>query len=162
MKIIALSQKQIALVDDADFEYLNQFKWYASKGRDGTFYARRSKKGQKKILMHREIMNASENMDVDHRNHKTLDNQKHNLRICTTAQNIQNMQQRIGYSSKYKGVYWQKARKKRGCTIKIKGKSKHLGLFINELDAAGAYNEAAMKYYGEFALLNNIEGNRNE
>jgi hypothetical protein len=40
-KVIQLTQGKVAIVDDIDFEYLNQFKWYARKSRSQNYYAGR-------------------------------------------------------------------------------------------------------------------------
>ncbi|HUU89291.1 MAG TPA: AP2 domain-containing protein [Candidatus Glassbacteria bacterium] len=161
MKIIELTQGQVTLVDDEDFKNLNQFKWWADKIPSGDFYVTRNikiEKVWKKIKMHRIIMNAQKGQYVDHRDHNTLNNRKSNLRICTTAENGMNRQKGRGaYTSKHKGVSWQKYRKEWAAYIKVTGKTIHLGRFDNENDAAQAYNVAALKYYGEFACLNIIE-----
>jgi hypothetical protein len=153
MKLIPLSQGQFAQVDDEDFEYLNQFKWYASK-RGSTYYAIRTLNNTK-ASMHRVIMNASNpKILIDHKDHSGLNNQKTNLRESTTAQNSKN---RIGSgNSKYLGVHLEKDSNKFVAQIRAEGKYKKIGRFILESDAAKAYNEAAIKYHGEFANLNII------
>jgi len=79
-----------ALVDDEDFEYLNQFKWSVSFGG----YATRAKEvegGRYTIIqMHREIMNTPRGLVVDHWDHNGLNNQKSNLKNCTIHENAQN------------------------------------------------------------------------
>lgn len=154
MKTIKLTQNKIALVDDEDFEYLNQFKWLCANG-----YAIRkiSINGKRKtIWMHRLIMNTPDDMQTDHIHHDPLDNRKENLRICTRQQNGMNRKSNKNSTSKYKGVSWKKREKKWQSYIQINGTSKHLGGFKSEEDAALSYNQAATKYFGEFALLNVI------
>lgn len=91
MKEIPLTQGKVALVDDEDFELLNQLNWYAYKNKTGNYYAVRNysaEKGKRKIiLMHREIMDAPKGIQVDHRNGDGLYNQKENLRLATHQQN---------------------------------------------------------------------------
>ena len=84
MKEIILTQGQVALVDDEDFEYLNQWKWCAIKSRK-TYYTTRTIYIPCKmtVIMHRIIMNTPLDMTVDHIDHNGLNNQKYNLRICT-------------------------------------------------------------------------------
>src|SRR3990167_10308366 len=102
MKEIKLTQGKITLVDDEDFEYINQWKWHVIKNKKQThFYAQRSENG-KSIRMHRVIMKTPHNKDVDHIDHNGLNNQKNNLRNCTTQENIRN---RTSYGkSSYLGV----------------------------------------------------------
>jgi len=156
MKQIELTQGQYALVDDDDFNDINRYSWYFHLG-----YAVRSVKiscEQKTQCMHRLITNCPADMDVDHANHNTLDNQKVNLRVCSRSENNQNQQVRTyAKTSIYKGVLFYKRDGKWQAKIALNGKQKHLGYFANEIDAAIAYNVAAIEMFGEFALLNNIK-----
>lgn len=160
MKEIFLTQNQAAFVDDEDFERVSQFKWRASwNSSTKSFYARSSGG----IFMSRFIVNCPSDKTVDHKSHVTLDNQKHNLRICTQGENNQNSRKRINCSSLYKGVCKGKGRRKWRATIGVKdildqSCIKHLGCFNTEGEAALAYNKAAKKHFGEFAYLNQIEG----
>lgn len=89
MQTIQLSQGKVSLVGDSDFEWFNQWKWTAMK-RGNTWYAVRGGFLGPKILMHREIMNAPKDMQVDHINGDGLDNRRENLRVCTNAENGRN------------------------------------------------------------------------
>ena len=152
MKEIVLSQGKVALVDNDDFEYLNQWKWYAWCSR-GHFYAVRSIyiNGKKSnIHLHRLIMKTPIGMEVDHKDMNGLNCQKYNMRNCTHRQNMCN--RKSTGSSKYLGVYFQK--KYIRATITVNRKVIYLGLYKKEIDAAIAYNEAAIKYHGEFANIN--------
>ena len=94
MKEISLTQGFVAQVDDEDYDYLSQFKWcYDSNG-----YAVRDTSTGKHVRMQNDIMRPADNMIVDHRNHKTLNNQRFNLRVCTRAQNSQNSKRSVGSS----------------------------------------------------------------
>lgn len=161
MKQIQLSQGRVALVDDEDFEKLNQYKWCANKIRK-TYYAT-TYWGIKKsgsyghLTMHRLILNITDGkILIDHRDNNGLNNQKKNLRIATTSQNAMNSGANKSGTSKYKGV----SRASRGeswqARISKGGKHEYLGYFSNENDAAIAYNKAAIQLHGEFANPNVI------
>lgn len=157
MKEIQLTQGKVTLVNDEDYEYLNQWKWYA--GRSGkTFYAFRhqsSPDGKKTtICMHRLVMNPDSGEQVDHRNQNGLDNRRENLRICTHTENQRNRGKLSTNKSGYKGVCWYEVRKKWTAQIKVDKKVKNLGFYANIVDAARAYDNAARKYHGAFAVTN--------
>jgi hypothetical protein len=155
MKEIKLTRGQVTLVDDEDYVYLNQWRWYAFKGRN-TFYAARLRYKDKKLtLMHRVIMQVSEGQEVDHVDHDGLNNQKYNLRKCTHKENSANKKSRKNSSSKYLGVTITRTGKF-AAQIMICGKHIHLGLFKDEKDAAESYNIAAKSYFKEFANINKI------
>jgi hypothetical protein len=155
MKEIKLTQGQVALVDDEDFDRVNQYKWYAHWiPSTRSFYAK-----YKNIAMARFIINCPEDLRVDHKDHDTLNNQKFNLRACTIRQNGQNSRRRSNCTSKYKGVSWRRDRTKWQAYIQtenIFGRSMrmHLGCFKTEKEAAQAYDKAASREFGEFAYLN--------
>ena len=115
MKEIELTQEQVTLVNDEDFECLNQFKWFAQYDPNNEcFYACRDK-SRKRIYMAREILNCPDNMQVDHKDHNTLNNQRYNIRICTRQENHRNQRKNTKGSSKYKGVSWRKRSKHIAC-----------------------------------------------
>ena len=156
MKRIPLTQDKYALVDDEDFERINQYKWYANN-EHGIWYAIRSirKTNGKQTIqrMHRIIMDAPNGFETDHVNHDGLDNRKRNLRICTHAENQHNRKLQDG-TSKFKGVSWHEATKKWQAKITSNGKLIHLGVYDNEITAALAYNIKAKDLFGDFVYLN--------
>lgn len=148
MKTIPLTQGKFAIVDDEDYPELSKYKWYIARG-----YAVRGFKG-KTIFMHKNILNTPNGFQTDHINHNGLDNKRCNLRICTASQNQQNRQHRPDGSSKYKGVWWDKVRKKWKSQIKHNNCMIYLGYFISEKEAAKMYDIKAIELFGEFAYLN--------
>lgn len=162
MKEIKLTQGFVALVDDEDYDYLNQWKWFANRDKGtGSYNAGRNaptvngKRGM--IRMHRQILGITDpKVHGDHINHNTLDNQRQNLRIANHSESMANRRSHKSSTSKYKGVCWSSWHKKWAVTIKENRKQKHLGYFENELEAALIYNKAAKKIYGGFAYLNKV------
>jgi len=107
--------------------------------------------------MHRQIIQLHNDNDMvcDHINGKGLDNRKANLRAATYAQNSWNRgKNRVPTYSKYKGVSMRKKERKWEVQICVKGRRIHLGRFKNEMEAARAYDAAALKYHGRFASAN--------
>lgn len=145
---IKLTQGKFAIVDDRDYEWLNQWEWYySSKG-----YAVRGY--PKRVLMHRVILNTPDGLETDHINLNRLDNRRSNLRSVTSSQNNINKLLREDNKSGFKGVYWHKASKKWLAQISLNRKHYYLGIFVNPKEAAFVYDQAALKYHREFARLN--------
>lgn len=156
-KQIPLTRGMFALVDDIDYERLMQHKWCVN----AQGYAVRgwAEKGVRHMeRMHRVILgDACNGFEVDHINCNRLDNRRCNLRIATRAENARNRRKiNRPTSSKYLGVRLAKGRKRYTARIHINGKELYLGQFDRETDAAKAYNDAAIKYFGDYARLNNI------
>jgi hypothetical protein len=144
-----------AWVDRKDAKRLKKYKWRLSS--DG--YAVRDVKVDGKtqtIRMHREILDAPDDMVVDHVDGEGLNNLRINLRLATVSQNNANSAPRR--RGKYKGVYRDKKSGKYRVKLTAGGKSIHVGVFEDKHEAALAYNEAALKYHGEFARLNDVPG----
>lgn len=163
MKLITLTRGQFAIVDDADFDWLNQWKWYAME-KGGLWYARRwdgIKNGKRVfILMHRLILGLIDRkIHCDHKDGNGLNNQRDNIRGCTVSQNCMNRKVNSAkFSSKFVGVYFMTKKKtnKWRALIHKEGKRTHLGYFQSENDAAMAYNKAAISLFGIFSKANII------
>lgn len=153
-KKLPLTQGQFALIDTEDFDRLNQYKWHAYK--DGkTYYARHTffiDGKWKNISLHRFILNAPKNKQVDHINFNGLDNRKENLRIVTNAQNKQNRLVQRNNKLGLKGVHRQENRYIP--IIGSGGKGIYLGCYKTAEKAAEAYDKAALRLHGNFARLN--------
>jgi len=153
-----------ALVDDEDFDFINQWKWRAMNGKGLTFYAVRTVwplKGESfkkyNILMHRQILGLTKRDEqADHIDNNGLNNQRSNLRIATSSQNQSNRKAQQNGTSGYKGVSWCARDKRWVAQICLLGKRKHIGNFKNKLDAAIAYNIEANRLHKEFAYINKV------
>lgn len=154
-----LGKGKFVLVDNEDFEWLNQWRWHD----DGKGYARRiSRIGLRKfnkkkiILMHRLILNVPIGSITDHINGNTLDNRKVNLRIVNAQQNSFNKGVDSRSKLGLKGVGWHKDKKKYRAYIFTDGHQKHLGYFESKEDAIRTYNDVAKISRGEYARLNSL------
>lgn len=166
MKEIKLSQRGknkslnlVALVDDNDFDYLNQWKWFADKYKNGWYAGRQDySTGKKKYLkMHRVILGITDSKLLgEHADRNGLNNQRSNLRVATKSQNAINVSSRYNSTSNYLGVCWHKREKKWRAQITKDYKKIQIGSFDNEHEAAIAYNQKAVQLFGEFANLNKI------
>lgn len=157
-----------AIVDENDYEELNKYKWSSiSSPTTCVEYACRGASKEellisypKVILMHRQILGLIlSSLLIDHTNTNGLDNRRENLRVATKSQNgINTGKKEYSFicSSAHKGVCWNKRMSKWQAQIRNKRKFYYLGCFINEEDAALAYNNKAIELFGEFAKLNNI------
>ena len=151
MKLIPLTQGKATLVSSTDFKRFGSLRWCAELKKDsGDFYAKRGVNGSTEYL-HRAIMDAPNDMKVDHRNHNTLDNRRHNLRVCSNSENIRNRRGPNSNSTTgVRGVTFDKSRGKWAARIVVGGKKLHLGRFDKKSSAATAYAEANLKHYGSF------------
>ena len=142
------------MVDDEDYDYLKQFDWHVSK--DKCVSSAMGSHKNKRMLIHRLLMKAPDDMEVDHIDGNRLNNQRSNLRLATSSQNKCNRGARKDNRSGFKGVSWHKKNKNWNVRIKADNKYLLIGIFQDKFEAAKAYNEAATKYHGEFAYINTV------
>ena len=150
---------EIFLIDIEDFDIVKNIRWYMTKqGYVKGSYTVDGK--QKKVYLHRLVMNCPNGMMVDHKhgNQSRFDNRKENLRICTSAENQRNKPVLRNNSIGVKGVNLIHLATKDiyRAQITINEKTKHLGCFDTLEEASKAYDMAAIYYFGEFAKLNNL------
>lgn len=162
MKEITLTQGKIALIDDADFGEISQYKWLAHRpNRCNVWYARRHTKSssgqQLTIVMHRQLLSAPPNMQVDHIDGNGLNNSRSNLRLCSRHENRLNSPSRKVGTSGFKGVSWNSKRELWQVQIGLDGKNIYLGHFADEIEAARVYDNAARELHGDFARTNFVE-----
>jgi len=145
---IPLDDGFYAYVDAADCERLSRYNWRLQNG-----YAARREKGRT-IYMHREIARPPRGMTVDHKNRNRLDNTRDNLRVCTQQENSHNNGKHKGSSSRFKGVGYNREKRKWFAKAYIDGQRIWLGYHDEETVAAKAYDAKAVELFGEFAHLN--------
>ena len=151
---IPLTQGRITLVDDDDFERVSQFRWRAYRNRD-TFYAIRSiKKPDGRWTTQHLHTFITGYIQTDHWNGDGLDNRRSNLRIATDNDNRRNSKLFQNNTSGYKGVSWDKGRRLWRVQVSVNGTTRYVGRYDDIIEAARAYDEAARKWYGEFARTN--------
>lgn len=149
-KKIILTKGQAAWVDAEDFDRVSQFKWFAQWNiKSSSYFARRN--GVPRMMSRFVLGVADPSVEVDHKNHNTLDNQKHNLRIVDQHQNRMNQRKRKDNSSGFKGVSHHKSGRR--ARITAYGKVHFLGYFSTAQEAYEAYKVAALTYHGEYACL---------
>lgn len=168
MKLLSLTRGKFAMVDDEDYQYLNQFNWsYNPRKRDKyehtSGYAQRAVyiNGKQSIMfLHREVMKCSigDGKIIDIINDNGLDCQKKNLRFSNESGYKKS--RRSSGTSKYLGVSIGRINKKKQikwrADIKTGKGQVYLGSFESEIDAARAYNKAAITHHKEFAKLNEV------
>jgi hypothetical protein len=153
---IPLTQGKFAAADKEDIGWLSQFKWHAHK-RGRNWYARRVASA-KTVFMHRAILEYHgydlTSGEVDHVNGNGLDNRKSNLQIVSHAENIRKSRVPTNNKSGFRGVSWHKGDRRWQVIIEVDNIKKYVGSFRSKIAAALAYDQAAKKYFGNFATLN--------
>lgn len=136
MKLIRLTQGQFTKVDDADYEWLNTYKWNAVKGANGLYYARRYNyidEGRELWAMSRVILNVRDPaVLIDHEDRDTLNNQRYNLRLSNKSLNAINSD-RVDRAT---GIYYD-INRRRWKAFKLRPRV-YVGTFKTREEAEGA------------------------
>lgn len=153
MKAIPLTKGYSALVDDSDYDMLIEYKWRAKTDtKKKVVYAVTGKS----VKMHRMLLKITDaKIQVDHKDRNGLNNRRENLRVCSNSQNQTNKRKKSGkFSSRFKGVHWDKYLNRWKAGLVHNEKKYHLGVYADEIEAALAYDTAARYHFGEFACCN--------
>lgn len=169
---IQLTQGMVAIIDKEDYGKVCSYKWFAVRSR-GNYYAAAHGVNRETIKMHRVIMGVVNSKIIcDHKDHNGLNNRKENIRICSNSENVKNTTSRKNTTSKYLGVCYKPTRKRKlksghysiseytkkwVAQIQCNGKKFFIGRFLEEKQAALAYNKAATEKFNDFANLNIIQ-----
>lgn len=155
---IPLSQGQFAIVDEADYEWLSQWKWYATWSlHTKTFIAIRKGKREpgrrESIMMHREILGLKygDRGHTDHINGNTLDNRRENLRVVTYSQNNMNRRMPRNNTSGHKGLFQVRKNGRWQVTLSKDKKRYYFGSYVTREEAIAVLNQACEKLHGEYA-----------
>jgi hypothetical protein len=153
MTTIPLANSDLcAVVDDEDLALVSAYTWYLN-GR----YAVAFPGPSESLSMHQLLLPASEGLNIDHRDRDGLNNRRENLRLATRSQNQANRVSRTG-ASRFKGVTASKTPGKWRATVTVDKKTRAYGTYESEEDAARAYNRVAFAAWGDYALLNDVDG----
>jgi hypothetical protein len=149
-------------IDEVDIDLVT-IKWHTLTSADSKTlaYAMNKRLGlMHRIILARKLQTPLGKKDhVDHIDGNGLNNCRSNIRLATISLNHANQKKRsIDHGkpclSKFKGVTWVKRTRKWQAYIRPNGKQTHLGYFTSEVEAARAYDRAALEHFGEFALIN--------
>lgn len=145
---------RVAVIDIDDYESISRYRWYLQESSNGGGYARSDRKidgKRKNIYMHTLITDFTL---TDHRDRNGINNRRSNLRSATATDNRGNQARRKDSASRYKGV--RKSRGRWTSRIRYAGEVYSLGGFDTDIDAAFAYDKAAIELFGEYAYINDV------
>jgi hypothetical protein len=152
-----------ALVDDEDFELVSRYTWHLYVSKSGGRYAKTGVRepgdARRRIVPMHQLITGKRYLD--HANGDGLDNTRGNFREADFSQNGANGGKRATRgvpTSRFKGVYWASKRRRWIVAIRFQGKVIHCGSFTDEVTAARAYDETAVRLWGAFARTNEMLG----
>jgi hypothetical protein len=159
---VPLTRGKVAIIDIDDAERVSAYQWRGIVS-DGIWYAAtqppRSGGTRATILLHRFLLDSPAHAEVDHIDGDGLNCRRSNLRLATRVQNSRNSKRPSDNTSGFKGVSRSKGRRKWRVRIGINGTHKHLGCFRTKEEAAQAYDQAALRLFGQFARVNGAQAN---
>jgi hypothetical protein len=156
MKLIPLTQNQVAIVDDHWYEFLNQWKWHAIWNNHAQgYYATRHeglRPNRKVVFMHRVVAKTPDGMLCDHIHQNTLDNREEELRNVTYSQS--NMNRRTPKKNKFGITGISRYSEGSGYTATLYFEKKRVlyKAFPTLDEAIAARKEAEIKYFGQYAM----------
>ena len=155
MKILTIKNGLEVKVDNDTYEIVKDFAWRTNRLGYVIRTQNRYPDNPITVFLHHSVIPQERGRVIDHVNHDLLNNLRTNLRSVTHRQNCCNQRKPNGkWSSRFKGVSRHRSNGKWTAGIKVQYKRVYLGIFEIEIEAAGAYNQAAETYFGEFAKLN--------
>lgn len=156
-KKIPLQNGMYAIVDDEDYKRCMKYSWYVGVVRKINLHIY-SRINNKHTPLQYFILQKNRNSEetIIFKDQNRLNFRKENLLIGTKLHSSYSRKPHRNSSSKYKGVSWNKKRKHWVAQIKTDKKPIYLGSFASEEEAAIAYNQAAIKHFGELAFQNEI------
>ena len=137
------------MIDKEDYEIVKNYYWRVDKLGYviSSIYNEKTGRYNKLLKLHRLIMDAPDDMVVDHIDGNKLNNRKCNLRICTQAENNRNHCVSSNSSTGVTGVRWNKINN----SWRVMISDINIGSYKNFEDAVKARKQAEKKYFGEFA-----------
>lgn len=151
---LPLTTGGFTLIDPEDYEWAKDWKWFLNN----TGYVCRTQHPEHRaVFLHRLIDKTPEGLKTDHINGNPKDNRRCNLRHVNWHQSAWNTSQHGKHSSQFKGVHLirRPGRNPKWCSqITVNGEVRSLGYFVDEKEAARAYDRAAKRFFGEYARLN--------
>jgi len=141
---------QVSLIDKDDLDIVKDYGWYSNYKKSTNSYYAKTEINNKAISMHRLILDAPKDKQVDHVDHNGLNNRKSNLRLCNQSENSRNKRMQSNNTSGFRGAYLEKKTGKYKARIMVNRKQMYLGSYETAKEASDVYQEAAKRLHGKF------------